>query len=1387
MQVLRAQIMAFRSIKSAHRRQDEARKAGKGMPLLSHDDMCPLNQRLEARPIPLQGSTAARPSDAVLVSAPARPPILGPQDFAPGVSASIGKSMALLAAAAAQRNRPQASPTPPPQQSTQQNSAALLPPPPAAAASSMLPAASPVPAQEPSAARQDHSPLYSITPSMQSNAQMPLVGVVGPLLSRMGTQQLARRREALRAQLEAQRTLAKAAKRPMPLQARLRMAKLKAWDKQTLWRKVIEGQQSHINALQDRKYRAFARSCSTLRDQQERREDASKRELLADRLKGIKACKGAMADRSNAARDGRVARNRNIQRAHERLARNQSKARGDDRAQRMEALKANDFEAYQELLQKEHGGGTAPGQRYKAISRFLNETEDYLNNLTTAVAKVKAKEEAEEAAGAAQRAARLMGCTDEEVAAATAAALREAEQAIIRKHSDSGGASAQERYYALAHSVGESITEQPRMLVPPNNAKLRKYQLVGLQWMVSLYNNRLNGILADEMGLGKTVQVMALLAYLKEQKNNAGPHLIIVPNAVMVNWKAELIQWLPAMRCVYYVGNKDERSQIFISQVFPITFNILVTTYEFIMRDRAKLASISWQYMVIDEAQRMKDNKSKLSRDMEKFTAQRRLLLTGTPLQNDLSELWSLLNLLLPKVFDNKESFAQWFDTSSSTGAGAGADDGLEGEQRVVVIHRLHQILEPFMLRRQVEDVESKLPPKIAHTVKVAMTPYQAVIYAWVVHTGTLRSDPEAPAVGNMRRPYVTLNNKCMELRKVCNHPKLSYPYVHTSVDAMHLVSQGGKLLVLDRMLVKLHASGHRVLLFSTMTKLLDLLEEYVTWRRVPDPAGSGRLVPLEHLRIDGGTSLDGREQAIRRFNAPDSKAFLFLLSIRAAGRGLNLQSADTVVIYDPDANPKNEEQAIARSHRIGQKKEVRVFHLEAVADAPDVPAPSQTAAALEGQGEGRRYADSVESLVRNNIQRAKIDMANEVIDAGRFDMQTTTADRKIALETLLQDEERTKVGLNEVPSVDQVNIMMARSPEELELFRRLDHELDWPQAAHDVPAWLRFTIDQADLVASDKLKPAQVAELKRQEAARAAGRPVQEPAQQPAGVTGPSKAKRRARQTVSYQMSAASTGITTESDADDAAHAGDADDMEEEYVGANIREESEAPQAVPSSEHMDLESLPDISEEQMPLTAGPAASMPPLQPSALPEASQPAKKKKKKRHLKPPLPNAPHIAAQPLNMAPVEAPHEQPSSTATDTPMSLPAANGDARPLVKKRKQPGTDDAAPPSVPSADPVGEQTAYGQAAQAIGVSPLLALPAAEQLQQHRSISQHDSMSQLDVRGSMPESLVARQSIQLSLDNRADSMTRSESQSEQPPQSEPRRSKLVVKLKNWKRKD
>jgi SWI/SNF-related matrix-associated actin-dependent regulator of chromatin subfamily A protein 2/4 len=567
---------------------------------------------------------------------------------------------------------------------------------------------------------------------------------------------------------------------------------------------------------------------------------------------------------------------------------------------------------------------------------------------------------------------------------------------------------------------------------------------------------------------------MALIAYLMEKKSNFGPHLIIVPNAVMVNWKSELTQWLPAARCVYYVGAKEERARRYVAEVQPLQFNVLVTTYEFIMRDRAKLSKIDWQYIVIDEAQRMKDRQSKLAKDLDRFTAARRLLLSGTPLQNDLLELWSLLNLLLPDVFDDKKVFAEWFGDSVGGSGPGGGDDWLAKEKRVVVIHRLHQILEPFMLRRQVEDVESKLPPKTAFTVRAPMSAHQAAVYAWVKATGTLRLDPAAPQQGKHRREYASLQNKCMELRKVCNHPALSYPPDDWRMGGA-VVRQCGKLAVLDRMLVKLKATGHRVLLFCTMTKLLDVLEVYLQWRQLPAAAGGGR---MGYLRIDGSTALEDRETAIQRFNAPGSEAFIFLLSIRAAGRGLNLQSADTVVVYDPDPNPKNEEQAIARSHRIGQTKEVRVFHLEAVVDAStqaveaaakaDAAAEAEAAAAAgaapapaPAAGAARRlYADSIESIVRGQIQKMKIEMANEVIDAGRFDQQTTMEERRHTLEALLQDQDSSRGAANAVASPAEMNAMLARGDEELALFERMDAECAWYDvtAPREVAPWMRYT-----------------------------------------------------------------------------------------------------------------------------------------------------------------------------------------------------------------------------------------------------------------------------------------------------------------------------------------
>lgn len=360
--------------------------------------------------------------------------------------------------------------------------------------------------------------------------------------------------------------------------------------------------------------------------------------------------------------------------------------------------------------------------------------------------------------------------------------------------------------------------------------------------------------------------------------------------------------------------------------------------------------------------------------------------------------------------------------------------------------------------------------------LRCKMSAMQGAVYDWIKSTGTIRVDPEDESLKAQKNPnyqpksYRTLNNKCMELRKVCNHPVLSYPSTAYFTKDF-IVRSCGKLWVLDRILVKLHQAGHRVLLFSTMTKLLDIMEEYLQWRQ------------LVYRRIDGTTSLEERESAIVDFNAPNSECFIFLLSIRAAGRGLNLQSADTVVIYDPDPNPQNEEQAVARAHRIGQTREVKVIYLEAVVDKIS---SYQREDDLRAGGSGTdfeddligkdRYIGSIESLIRNNIQQYKIDMADEVINAGRFDQRTTHEERRMTLETLLHDEERYQEMVHDVPSLQQVNRMIARTEEEVEMFDQMDEEYDWPgdMVRHtQVPKWLRTDTAEVDaVVASLSKKP---------------------------------------------------------------------------------------------------------------------------------------------------------------------------------------------------------------------------------------------------------------------------------------------------------------------------
>ncbi|XP_020575040.1 ATP-dependent helicase BRM-like [Phalaenopsis equestris] len=853
----------------------------------------------------------------------------------------------------------------------------------------------------------------------------------------------------------------KTIKPDLVLRLQIEEKKLRLLDIQTRLRDEVDEQQQEIMAMPDRPYRKFVRQCERQRLELVRQVQQLQKVKREKQLKAIFQWRKKLLETHWVIRDARTTLNRGVAKYHERMLREFSKRKDVDRSKRFEALKNNDVDRYREMLLEQQTN--IPGdaaQRYAVLSSFLSQTEEYLYKLGTKITTSKKQQGVEEAANDAAAAARSQGLSEEEVKAAAACAreevrIRNTFSEMMNARRDGSSAN---KYYTLAHAVNEKVLRQPSML---RAGTLRDYQLIGLQWMLSLYNNKLNGILADEMGLGKTVQVMALIAYLMEFKGNYGPHLIIVPNAVLVNWKSELHNWLPSVSCIFYVGSKEERSRLFSHEVSSMKFNVLVTTYEFVMYDRSKLSRIDWKYIIIDEAQRMKDRESVLSRDLDRYRCQRRLLLTGTPLQNDLKELWSLLNLLLPEVFDNRKAFHDWFskpfqkDGSSHTQE---EDDWLETEKKVIVIHRLHQILEPFMLRRRVEDVEGSLPPKVSIVLRCRMSALQGAIYDWIKSTGTIRVDPDDELRRAERNPnyqikmYRNLNNKCMELRKACNHPLLNYPYFN-DYSKEFLIRSCGKLWILDRILLKLHRAGHRVLLFSTMTKLLDLVEEYLQWRR------------LVYRRIDGTTSLEDRESAIIDFNSPVSDSFIFLLSIRAAGRGLNLQTADTVIIYDPDPNPQNEEQAIARAHRIGQKREVKVIYMVAVVDKIS---SYQKEDYLRNGGSGdseercagmHQYIGSIESLIRNNIQQYKIEMADEVINAGRFDQRTTHEERRMTLEALLHDEERYQETVYDVPSPLEVNRMIARSEEEVELFDQMDEELDWmgEMTKHDqVPMWLR-------------------------------------------------------------------------------------------------------------------------------------------------------------------------------------------------------------------------------------------------------------------------------------------------------------------------------------------
>ncbi|KAF8768570.1 hypothetical protein HU200_007118 [Digitaria exilis] len=661
---------------------------------------------------------------------------------------------------------------------------------------------------------------------------------------------------------------------------------------------------------------------------------------------------------------------------------------------------------------------------------------------------------------------------------------------------------------------------------------LREYQHIGLDWLVAMYEKRLNGILADEMGLGKTIMTISLLAHLACEKGIWGPHLIVVPTSVMLNWETEFLKWCPAFKILTYFGSAKERKQKRQGWMKPNYFHVCITTYRLVIQDSKVFKRKKWKYLILDEAHLIKNWKSQRWQTLLNFNSKRRILLTGTPLQNDLMELWSLMHFLMPHVFQSHQEFKDWFCNPIS--------GMVEGQDKVnkEVIDRLHNVLRPFILRRLKRDVEKQLPQKHEHVIYCRLSRRQRNLYEDFIAS----SETQATlASGN----YFGMISIIMQLRKVCNHPDLfegrpiissfdmagismhlsysvcmlldktpfsqvdlsdmnfvftqnefsmssweadevvaSYPPSITSLDTdldiscsnkdhqgsnvtsifediqkalqeerikeskeraasiawwnrvrcqkrpvygtdmrevltvKHPVSDilvkrndplchmdyssrladivlpsverfqkmldivesftfaipaarapppvcwcskgkspvfidpayrekcmnefspilspirsaivrrqvyfpdrrliqfdCGKLQELAILLRRLKSEGHRALIFTQMTKMLDVLEEFIN------------LYGYTYLRLDGSTPPEERQTLMQRFNT-NPKFFLFILSTRSGGVGINLVGADTVIFYDSDWNPAMDQQAQDRCHRIGQTREVHIYRL---------------------------------------------------------------------------------------------------------------------------------------------------------------------------------------------------------------------------------------------------------------------------------------------------------------------------------------------------------------------------------------------------------------------------------------------------------------------------
>ncbi|KAI0086882.1 SNF2 family N-terminal domain-containing protein [Irpex rosettiformis] len=483
------------------------------------------------------------------------------------------------------------------------------------------------------------------------------------------------------------------------------------------------------------------------------------------------------------------------------------------------------------------------------------------------------------------------------------------------------------------------LTEQPRLI---QNGELKDYQLRGLSFLAHMHDNGMNCILGDEMGLGKTLQTLSLFAYVKESsKSSVDPHLIVCPLSVVDTWIRELNHWMPSFRVLRFHAQESERTRLKNAvRDGQLEFDVCVTTYEGFVAEDTWFKSKKWTYAVLDEGHRIKNRDTQIARSVQGIGSLYRLILTGTPVQNNLVELWGLLHWLYPTVFTDstEKMFHEAFNLTQGTYA-------------LPFLTATEKLLSKVMLRRTKDTVEGQIsiPPKEELTVFIPMSQAQR-FWTYRLLTkldsldleGIFASDIETEEKENLAEDreevkryleeqpkenqkvggegnsqWKRLMNLLMQLRKVCNHPYL-LPDVEPDPYTIgpHVVSSSSKLILIDKLLKDILPSGERVLIFSQWTGMLDLLEDFMALRSVP------------YARLDGSTPRARRTLDIKLFQQEKSPYQVYSISTKAGGLGINLTKATHVIMFDSDWNPQNDLQAIARAHRIGQTKPVKVYRL---------------------------------------------------------------------------------------------------------------------------------------------------------------------------------------------------------------------------------------------------------------------------------------------------------------------------------------------------------------------------------------------------------------------------------------------------------------------------